>query len=372
MSARLAHIHPSLSGTNGRFVVTYFRTVTLPPADPAHVPHRFGQVGYHSDMATKPVGTQEGQRTSDWFLTRSERGNTATGLDRRRADGFAWSEPNEVTALVHGATYFARLLQVLTATEAGDLVMFTDWRGDPDELLDGPGSEVARVLCAAVDRGVMVKGLVWRSHWDRLQFSAAENRLLGEEINAAGGECIRDMRVRPGGSHHQKFVVVRHARSPERDVAFVGGIDLCHSRRDTAEHLGDPQPQPISAAYGTRPPWHDVQLEIRGPAVGDIEYCFRERWEDPTPVSLNPGYRLADAMRRSDDDDPSRLPAQHPDPTPTGELSVQVLRTYPARRPCYPFAPSGERSIARAYRKAVARAHQLIYLEDQYFWSDEI
>ncbi|WP_197681771.1 hypothetical protein [Actinopolymorpha singaporensis] len=109
------------------------------------------------------------------------------------------------------------------------------------------------MLCEAVGRGVVVKGLIWRSHWDRLAFSAEQNRHLGEDINAAGGECIRDMRVRPGGSHHQKFVVVRHVRHPERDVAFAGGIDLCHSRRDTSEHHGDPQRQPMSEVYGSRP-----------------------------------------------------------------------------------------------------------------------
>ena len=49
------------------------------------------------------------------------------------------------------------------------------------------------------------------------------------------------MRVRTGGSHHQKLVVIRHRDQPERDIAYVGGIDLCHSRRDDAEHLGDPQ-----------------------------------------------------------------------------------------------------------------------------------
>lgn len=308
----------------------------------------------------------------EWFLADGERGNDATGLDGRRPESPAWSSGNQVTPLVHGATYFGRLLEVLRATEAGDLVMFTDWRGDPDERLDGPDTEVSKVLCAAVQRGVIVKGLVWRSHWDRMQFSAEENRALGEAINAAGGECIRDMRVRPGGSHHQKFVVVRHAHHPERDVAFVGGIDLCHSRRDTAEHLGDPQRQGMSAVYGARPPWHDVQLEIHGPAIGDVEYSFRERWDDPTPVSINPLYRLADVLRRHDDDAASKLPAQRPDPTATGTMAVQVLRTYPARRPAYPFAPQGERSIARAYLKAVSRAHRLIYLEDQYLWSDEI
>ncbi len=46
-----------------------------------------------------------------------------------------------------------------------------------------------------------------------------------------------------------------------------------------------------------------------------------------------------------------------------------MLRTYPARRHAYPFAPEGERSIARAYLKAFGRARRLIYLEDQYLWS---
>jgi phosphatidylserine/phosphatidylglycerophosphate/cardiolipin synthase-like enzyme len=49
---------------------------------------------------------------------------------------------------------------------------------------------------------------------------------------------------------------------------------------------------------------------------------------------------------------------------------VQVLRTYPSKRPAYPFAPDGERSVARAYLKALGRARRLVYLEDQYFWSE--
>jgi phosphatidylserine/phosphatidylglycerophosphate/cardiolipin synthase-like enzyme len=50
---------------------------------------------------------------------------------------------------------------------------------------------------------------------------------------------------------------------------------------------------------------------------------------------------------------------------------VQVLRTYPAKRPRYPFAPDGERSVARAYLKAFTRARRLIYFEDQYLWSSD-
>jgi phosphatidylserine/phosphatidylglycerophosphate/cardiolipin synthase-like enzyme len=55
-----------------------------------------------------------------------------------------------------------------------------------------------------------------------------------------------------------------------------------------------------------------------------------------------------------------------------GGHAVQVLRTYPSRRPRYPFAPNGERSVARAFAKAIERARTLIYVEDQYFWSAEI
>ncbi len=53
-------------------------------------------------------------------------------------------------------------------------------------------------------------------------------------------------------------------------------------------------------------------------------------------------------------------------------MAVQVLRTYPAKRPLYPFAPRGERSIARTYQKVLRRARSLIYIEDQYLWSTDV
>ncbi len=308
---------------------------------------------------------------TDWFLTADERGNTATRLDRRHRNGDAWTSGNAVVPLVHGHTYFAELIACLGRVRAGDLVLFTDWRGDPDQALDASGTTVSHALCAAASRGAVVKGLVWRSHLDRLSFSEQENRHLGEEIEAAGGECLLDMRVRPGGSHHQKYVVIRHPGRPELDVAFVGGIDLCHSRRDDADHQGDPQKQPMAKVYGDRPPWHDIQLMVRGPAVGDVEASFRERWEDPAPLTRNP-INLVSERIRHDDRRPGVLPDQLPDPAPVGEAHVQVLRTYGYRRTGYPFAPKGERSVARAYDKVMPRAERLIYVEDQYLWSREI
>src|SRR6185437_14536446 len=51
-------------------------------------------------------------------------------------------------------------------------------------------------------------------------------------------------------------------------------------------------------------------------------------------------------------------------------VSAQIVRTIPARN--YPFAPHGEYGIAWAYRQALRRARQFIYLENQYLWSPAV
>jgi phosphatidylserine/phosphatidylglycerophosphate/cardiolipin synthase-like enzyme len=307
----------------------------------------------------------------EWFLDAAERGNPDTRLLARHPESQHWAAGNDVRPLVHGAVYFRELLGAVRAMGAGDLLLFTDWRGDADERLDGPGSEVGELFAAAAARGVDVRGLLWRSHFDGFSYSASENRHLGEEIEAAGGQCLLDMRVRVLGSHHQKLVVLRHPDRPEADVAFIGGIDLCHGRRDDAEHAGDPQGEPLATVYGSRPPWHDIQVAVRGPAVGDAEAVFRERWDDRAALSRNPVHLVGELLHR-EQRRARRLPEQGPDPAPCGDVAVQLLRTYPVRRPGYPFARRGERSVARGYTKALSHARSLVYVEDQYLWSTSV
>jgi phosphatidylserine/phosphatidylglycerophosphate/cardiolipin synthase-like enzyme len=294
-------------------------------------------------------------RALDWMLPPGQ---------RPRTDG------NLVVPLVHGAVYFRRLCEVVGATVAGDRVYFTDWRGDADERLTADGPDAAGLLCSAAERGVDVRGLLWRSHSDKTSFSAQENQRLGTRINDAGGEALLDQRVRRGGSHHQKLVVVRHPKRPEDDVAFVGGIDLCYGRRDDAEHNGDPQQQEMDKRYSDRAPWHDAMVEIRGPAVCDVLETFLERWNDPTPLDRRTPYRMA--LQRAAD--MPRHPSSPPDPLNVppvaGPHTVQVLRTYGTKRPHYPFAPGGERTIALAYARAFSLAESLVYVEDQYLWSE--
>jgi phosphatidylserine/phosphatidylglycerophosphate/cardiolipin synthase-like enzyme len=109
--------------------------------------------------------------------------------------------------------------------------------------------------------------------------------------------------------------------------------------------------------------------------VHAVETVFRERWEDPAPLSRRPDYWLVDKIRRLDRT-PDPLPDQQPPPPPVegGTHVVQLLRTYPNLRQArdYPFAPGGERSVALGYAKAAKRSRRLIYVEDQYFWGNEI
>lgn len=304
---------------------------------------------------------------SNWFLVTGERDNNHSAIDRRR-DGVTWTEGNLALVLIDGAEYFTHLHNALDSTATGDNIYLTGLEDDADERLDGPGTEISKVLGDLAKRGVGIRGLVWRSHSG--SYAEEKNLVFSRAVNIAGGEVLLDNRIRRGGSHHQKLVVIRRYTRPADDIAFVGGMDLVHGRHDDGRHLGDPQPAELdNKYYGRQPGWHDVQVALTGPAVDDVALTFAERWDDPTPLDTRSIFRwLLHKISRQ----PARrsgLAAGRIDSPRAGPHSVQVLRTYPARRKPYPFAPQGERSIARGYIKVFARARSLIYLEDQYLWS---
>src|SRR5207253_557984 len=81
--------------------------------------------------------------------------------------------------------------------------------------------------------------------------------------------------------------------------------------------------------------------------------AIRERWNDPTPLEHRSSPLARIRLRKTKEPNaPAPLPPADPPRRPHGTHAVQVLRTYPGRRPPYPFAPQGERTIARFYRKA--------------------
>lgn len=292
-----------------------------------------------------------------WFLSQAERGNGHTCLD-------AWTGGNDVEPLVDGEECFRRVAAELSDLQQGDQVYFGAWAGDPDEQLTPRGTSMCDLMCAGADGGASVHCLFWAPLLGGKPDYVKENEKFALRLRRHGATALFDRRVRLLGSHHQKFIVIRRPHRPAEDIAFLGGIDPCPSRRDNGRHHGDPQVQgSIAKTYGDRPPWHDVQLAVHGPAVSEVESCFRERWNDVRTARSATIRRLA--TRR----DIGELPSQLPAPPRCGHRAVQVLRTYPRKFRSYRFAPSGERSIARGYAKALANARDFVYLEDQFLWS---
>ena len=148
-----------------------------------------------------------------------------------------------------------------------------------------------------------------------------------------------------------------------------GGIDLARGRNDDSAHDGDPQADRSTPEVRQRPPWHDVQLEVRGPAVGDLELTFRERWDDPTPLDRPPRRGACSGPAREPDHRP-RSAATLPDPpeaVPTPCRCCGPIRPTAAATRSHPTASAASRGVPQGVR----RARRLIYIEDQYLWATD-
>src|SRR4249920_2101887 len=214
---------------------------------------------------------------------------------------------------------------------------------------------VQAVLGYMVSKGVQVNVLIWSSNE---RFSHCDPQAAQDQLTQVGVSCILDDSAKgllhhPIESLHQKIAIV------DGTHAFVGGIDMLielngdYDRWDTHFHHYS---SPLRGNEEDRTPhnWHDAHAIIEGPAVGDVELNFRQRWND---VVQRHGW------------DNQLLVPEHPLPPPFKSKSqVQVARTIPGHT--YSFAPkAGIQGIAQLYTHALGNAQQFIYLENQYFWA---
>jgi phosphatidylserine/phosphatidylglycerophosphate/cardiolipin synthase-like enzyme len=214
---------------------------------------------------------------------------------------------------------------------------------------------VQAVLGYMVSKGVQVNVLIWSSSE---LFSHCDPKAAHEQLTQVGVSCILDdsaygMLHRPVESLHQKIAIV------DGTHAFVGGIDMLielsgdYDRWDTHFHHYS---SALRSNKENRTPhnWHDAHALIEGPAVGDVERNFRQRWND--------------VVRRHGWDSQLLVP-EHPMPSPLESTSlVQVARTIPVLT--YSFASEdGIQGIAQLYANALSNAQRFVYLENQYFWT---
>ena len=163
------------------------------------------------------------------------------------------------------------------------------------------------------------------------------------------GQGAREIHV---ASHHEKFMVVRQGKSL---TAFCGGLDV-ESRKT-----------PLKWSYGGLVAWHDLHVRLEGPITRDLEREFVMRWNRDRgasrrlPVAGWKGYeRLSLTPLSADDDTPAKTLHE-----------VQMLRTVSHDGRTSPYS-TDRREIIDAYVKAIAGATSFIYMENQYFRSEEL
>ncbi|XP_062089853.1 phospholipase D alpha 1 [Humulus lupulus] len=277
-----------------------------------------------------------------------------------------------------------------------------------------PGGDITLgdLLKKKASEGVRVLMLVWddRTSIDVLKKDGlmathdeeTENFFQGSDVHCIlcprnpddGGSFIQDFQISTMFTHHQKIVVVDSelpgvgGSEKRRIVSFVGGIDLCDGRYDTAfhslfrtldtvHHDDFHQPNFEGAAInkgGPREPWHDIHSRLEGPIAWDVLYNFEQRWRKQG------GKDFLLSLRELDDVFIPPSPVMFPDDRET--WNVQLFRSIDGGAAFgFPETPeeaakaglvSGkdniiDRSIQDAYINAIRRAKNFIYIENQYF-----
>jgi phosphatidylserine/phosphatidylglycerophosphate/cardiolipin synthase-like enzyme len=240
---------------------------------------------------------------------------------------WAQSEPPprpgcELEVLIDGAEAFKATAEAIRGARTS--IFVAQWFMNPGfELVRGMrGASVGALLAQAADRGVDVRVLVWAGSPLRI---FQPNR---SQVTQAVAELVRATRIRCEVDPHEHALHCHHEKTLVIDsqIAFVGGIDMTdlkNDRYDTANH-------PARRRTG----WHDVGTRLTGPVVADVEAHFAMRWQELTGEQLE----LA------------------PAPAPTGEHTVQMVRTVPEGM----------------YGPLANGAEHLIYLENQFLWAPEI
>jgi phosphatidylserine/phosphatidylglycerophosphate/cardiolipin synthase-like enzyme len=242
---------------------------------------------------------------------------------------------NSADILVDGQEAFAAMLDLIDGAQHS--VHLAGWHATPGfELTKGSDPiTLGDALRRAADHA-RVRVLLWGgAQLPVIHPTRADARRAREAFERIPGvSAALDHHEYLQHCHHEKLLIV------DGKVAFVGGLDttdLTDDRWDTSGHV----PRPTLG-------WHDVAVRLAGPVVQDVAAHFDARWTEVTGEPL-PAPELQDVA---------------------GPYEVQFLRTVPEK--IYDLLPGGEFSILAEYRRALARAQHLVYLENQFLWAPEI
>jgi phosphatidylserine/phosphatidylglycerophosphate/cardiolipin synthase-like enzyme len=307
---------------------------------------------------------------------------THTSLDAANGHPIRLSRGNQLEWLVDGATMFPAItrdvarglppdtsarptsIKVMNmAFDAKDLISDFDFAPKAPETVEPTDlvtvSRLGRILVKQAAANVPVEALVWE---------------MEESIGGGGGDLFdkvddadefrtffQGSNVRVGSFKSTQLLHVKFVLVDGRKAYVVGSTlkqgyfgDSTHRLRDGRHGVENPE-----SKKGDRQLMHDVSLSVEGPCVRFIDQTFSTIWNahnenPPAPATQTP-----------------------PIGGPDSPVAVQLLRTLPGNVFTTPHAnaeqlPHGETGILESYQRAILKAEEYVYIEDQYFNSREV
>ncbi|MBI4278525.1 MAG: hypothetical protein HY660_08725, partial [Armatimonadetes bacterium] len=296
-----------------------------------------------------------------------------------------------VTHHINGPDYFPALKAKINtlAGGAGQFIYLMGWWLDPGFSLDGAGggTTVVDLLKAKSRAGVDVRVLGWVMAPQVLQNPALASLGFAADIlnlNAETARFIQALRAEPTLADKAVLNILSH---PAGSVHIKGGI--VGDGTDAAMFTGG-----LDLQQGRwQPFWHDVEAQVRGPAVQALFDAFRDMWGEikRRPVAhltITPPSGTAVTLDSHSTGMPD-LPARSLGPATPSKMHVQSGLTLPqfniatvsslagsgnqlpSNSPLS-YAPSGRFDIKTIWNKGINGAQTYIYAEDQAFTSAEI
>ncbi|KAI1319920.1 Phospholipase D1 [Mortierella claussenii] len=288
--------------------------------------------------------------------------------------------------LVDGRDYFWNVSKAMDM--ARETIYILDWMLSPEILLrrhqrDGLSWCLKDLIGRKAKEGVKVYIVMYSEVDAALHLASLRAKRLLRKI------CPDNIWVQRHGpnlktawwAHHEKLIVI------DNMIAFIGGLDLCFGRWDTAEHtlidmkegelgpcwpgqdysnprvkdfcdLSKPDVDSIDRLENPRMPWHDVGLQILGQPARDVARHFIQRWN--FLCRTKPKQKRIPFLLPKPDIHLSKLNELGLQ----GTCEVQILRSVSSwsigvKEP--------ECSILSAYVAAIERAEHFIYIENQFF-----
>lgn len=201
-------------------------------------------------------------------------------------------------ALVDGKNFFKKLFSAIESAQEYILLEFYILRGDR------LGTRLKKLLIKKASEGVKVFVLYDRIGSFGLQDNfATELRRYGCQIFPflATKDPFQNFQI--NFRNHRKIAVI------DGGIGFLGGMNIGDEYYEGSEELG---------------PWHDLQIQLEGPAVGMIQLSFLEDWYWVTNQVPKLRWR-SEPSKESNDSEVLILPSGPADRLDSGSLNFCSL-----------------------------------------------